>query len=227
MNALRRTIHPECKVLDEAKGLIEYIASDESLDSFREIIRADGWRFNRFTRNAPFVDSHNYSSVDMLLGRVVDFKVAGTKLVETVQWAIDVEENQLARLGWKMTVAGYLRAVSVGFIPIKTASRWQNATEFSQECSKLNLGSDADVRCIYLEHEQIELSACIIGANANALAKAHKADVLSEADLETFSTIKANLEHAPAATDPADAAAALQRARLATLLEIQTRVAKL
>jgi phage/plasmid-associated DNA primase len=40
-------------------------------------------------------------------------------LVETVKWAHDVPENRLAQLGYAMTKAGHLKAVSVGFIPTK------------------------------------------------------------------------------------------------------------
>ena len=74
---LIRTLCPKIRVLDAAKGLVEYVASNETIDSYREIIRADGWRFSRFAKNAPFVDSHDYSSVDKLLGKVVDFRVEG------------------------------------------------------------------------------------------------------------------------------------------------------
>ena len=47
---LIRTIHPEIRVIDEAEGLVEYVASDESIDSYREIIRAKGWKFNLFKK---------------------------------------------------------------------------------------------------------------------------------------------------------------------------------
>ena len=32
MNAINRQIHPEIRVLDEAQGLVEYVASDETLE---------------------------------------------------------------------------------------------------------------------------------------------------------------------------------------------------
>jgi len=229
MKPLHRTIHPEVKVIDAKAGLVEYIASDETVDSYREIIRADGWRFTRFAKNAPFVDSHEYGTVEKLLGQVVDFKVAGGKLVETVKWAIDVAENKLAQLGWKMTEAGYLKAVSVGFLPVKVVSKYDgNTVDFSRELSRLNLGSNADVRAIYLEQEQIELSACIIGANPNALAKSYKAGVIDDADLELISSVKFT---APDTDDPAHGSAAAelsqQRTRMAFLMDLQTRAAKL
>src|SRR5579859_3128067 len=110
--ALRRTIHPEIKVIDEKTGIVEYIASDESLDSYNEIVKADGARFNRFQKNAPFLDSHNYESVRCLLGNVIDWRVQNRQVVETVKWAIDagLPEDHLANIGFKMTVAGYLKA---------------------------------------------------------------------------------------------------------------------
>jgi hypothetical protein len=226
MKTLRRTLHPEIKVLDAKTGLAEYVASDESIDSYREIIRADGWRFNRFQKNAPFVDSHNYGTVENLLGKVVDFKVAGGKLVETVQWAVDVAENKLAQLGWKMTEAGYLKAVSVGFMPVRMVGQWEGPA-FLAELAKLNLKPEDKVRAIYLEHEQIELSACVIGANPNALAKSYKAGVLTDADLETLSIAATKLEPDALATDPAEAEASLRRARMAFVVDLQTRVASL
>ena len=100
---LIRTIHPEIRIVDASKGIVDYIASDETIDSYREVIRADGWRFTMFQKNAPFVDSHNYHCIDKLLGQVIDFHIEGRQLVERVQWAIDVEDNKLAKIGWKMT----------------------------------------------------------------------------------------------------------------------------
>jgi hypothetical protein len=228
MKTLRRTIHPEIKVLDAAKGLVEYVASDESIDSYREIIRADGWRFTRFAKNAPFVDSHEYGTLEKLLGQVVDFKVAGKKLVETVQWAVDVADNKLAQLGWKMTAAGYLKAVSVGFLPTRVVSKWDSdPMPYALAMQEMGLGKDSNVRAIYLEQEQIELSACIIGANPNALAKSFKAGVIDDADLEFLSLEATKRENDNAPYDPADGAASRQRARTAFLVEIQTKIKSL
>ncbi len=183
---LRRTICPEIKVLDKSKGIVEYVASDQSLDADREIVLATGWRFNRFAKNAPFVDGHNYSTVEKLLGKVIDFEVKGDRLIETAQWAIDVEENRLARLGFKMTEAGFLKAVSVGFQPIKAVTKSGDSQAFKAQLKALGVDGDtaARTKVIFLEQEQLELSAVIIGANPNALAKAYKAEALSDEDLE-------------------------------------------
>lgn len=237
MKKLIRTLHPEVKVLDAANGLVEYVASDESIDSYREIIRADGWRFNRFSKNAPFVDSHEYGSLEKLLGQVVEFKVAGKKLIETVQWAIDVADNKLAQLGWKMTAAGYLKAVSVGFIPTRVVSKWDSdPMGYAEAMQSLGLGKDSGVRAIYLEQEQIELSACIIGANPNALAKAYKAGVLDDTDLDFCADHIGRSQSQQKPTeretdsqpvDPAAAELSRQRARTAFLMDLTAHINRL
>jgi len=185
---LRRTIHPEIRVLDEKRGLAEYIASDETVDSYREIIRANGWRFDRFQKNAPLVDSHDYSTIEKLVGKVVDFSVKANRLIETAQWAIDVEGNQLAQIGWAMTKAGYLRAVSVGFQPEMMVNRWDSEqAPWRQQLDELGLKEDQTVRTIYTQQQQLELSVVIIGANPNAVARSFKEGLISEADLTYLS----------------------------------------
>lgn len=227
MTTLRRIIHPEVRVLDAKAGLVEYVASTETVDSYREVIRASGWRFTQFSKNAPFVDSHNYGTIDRLLGKVVDFAVKGGKLVEMVQWAKDVAENQLAKLGWAMTEAGFLKAVSVGFFPVKMVSKWDSDPRaFNEQCLNLKLDA-ANVRAIYVEQEQIELSACIIGANPDALAKSYKAGVLTDADLDFLSLEHAKRETARAAVGPDAAALARHQARERFLGRLETIIKSL
>jgi hypothetical protein len=182
---LRRTIHPEVRVLDEKQGIVEYTASDESPDSYKEIVKADGWRFDRFQKNSPFVDSHNYASINSLLGRVTDFGIQGKRLVEAVKWAIDVPENELALLGFRMTAAGYLKAVSVGFMPVRTVSPWDNDKNAWREvCEELHIDPvNTDCRCVYLEQQQLELSTCVVGANENALARSYSYGILTDSSV--------------------------------------------
>ncbi len=222
---LIRTIHPEIRVIDDKQGLVEYIASDESLDTYLEVIRAGGWRFTHFTKNAPFVDSHDYSTIDKLVGKVVDFAVKTKRLVETVQWAIDVPGNLLAQRGFAMTQGGYLKAVSVGFWPTRALNRWDtDRTGYDQQLSELGMSTlleEKKPRTIYQEQEQVELSAVIIGANPNALAKAYKAGVIDDAALEDFATEHERRDTARAAAQPDHAAQARGQARSKFLVRMQ------
>jgi len=231
---LIRTLTPKIRVVDAAKGIVEYIASNETIDSYREIIRADGWRFTRFAKNAPFVDSHDYSSVDKLLGKVVDFRVEGRQLIETVEWAINagLPENHLANIGWKMTVAGFLKGVSVGFMPLDWISSWEkdkaDAKElWEEQLADLQLPADTNVRTIYTEQEQHELSAVIVGANPDAVARSYKSGALNDGQLETLSLWSAKRETAKRAEDPDAARLAQRRAQETALQRILNAVNKL
>lgn len=203
---LRRTIYPEVRVLDEAQGLVEYVASDETLDRDGEVIRVKGWRFTNFGKNSPFVDGHDYTTIEKLLGAVVDIVVKGKQLIETVKWAKDVAENRLAQIGWNMTKGGFLKAVSVGILPIKMVTPSEKKA-YREQLTELGLSEGNGPRRIFVEQEQTELSAVIVGANPNALAKAYKAEVLSESDLELISKKFAEREVRASAIDGPDAVA--------------------
>lgn len=239
---ITRELPTTTKIADDKSGIVEYVASDQSMDSQGEVIRADGWRFDRFAKNAPLVDSHKYNSIGCVLGKVLSFTVQGRQLVETVQWAIDVPENQLARLGYQMTKAGYLKAVSVGFAPervltVLPESQWSpdwagaqvipgnsrsGKAAWANQMTDLGCAAGQQPHSIYLAQQQLELSVCVIGANPNALARSYKDGLLSDADLELISTKRAETESARRALDAAAARQARQR-RQAAFLEVLQR----
>jgi hypothetical protein len=211
------------RVLNEDQGTVEFVASDESLDCYAEIVRVGGWRFTMFKNNAPFVDSHDYSSIEKLLGQVLDYRVESGQLIETVQYAR--QPGTLADWAFKMVRDGFLRAVSVGFIPQKMVTRWDSdQSGFLGQVADLKLDSQAaaQLRAVYLQQEQIELSQCVIGANPNALAKAYKAGCLSEQDIDQFAALIAASKNTTLAADSADAGAVSPRTKLAALAAIQT-----
>ncbi|MDR2673901.1 MAG: hypothetical protein LBC18_03290 [Opitutaceae bacterium] len=225
MQKLRRDIHPASKVIDEAAGIVEYTASDETLDYQHEIVRAAGWRFTRFAKNAPFVDSHDYSSITKLLGRVEAFEVTGGKLIERVRYSL--EPGTLAFWAFKMVRDGFLKAVSVGFQPVRAVSKWDaSPLAFAAECAALGLDAQAAaaVRVIFLEQEQLELSQCVLGANPNALARAYKAGTLTEEDIDKFLAQITTAKTVSPTASPAEVEATRRRARMALLLEIQNNL---
>lgn len=225
MKPRRFQIKTDVSVLDDKKGIAEYVASDQSVDADREIVKASGWRFDRFAKSSPFVDSHNYSSIEFKLGEVVDYKIDGDRLVETVQWLTDVPEHRLATIGWKMTMAKMPPAVSVGFVATKAINRSDaSANTWRMACGQVNQDPAKTLATrISLEQQQIELSAVIIGCNPNAVAKSYKSGVITDADLETLSTMQAKRETAAMSADPADDITARQRARTAFLMEFHAK----
>lgn len=226
-NPLRRALTVSTKVLDEKLGTVRYVASDETLDCYNEIVRAAGWRFTHFAKNAPFIDSHDYSTIKNLLGQVIDFKVEGKELIEDVRYSR--EENTLADWAFKMVRDGFIKAVSVGFCPVRYATKWDSdKTSFLEQVGVLGLDaqSAAKLNVVYIEHEQLELSQCVIGANPNALAKAYKGGTLTEQDIDNFTALKARIETRDSGPGRAPAGVTHQRAKLALLAEIQTQLSK-
>jgi len=223
--ALRREIPVEARVLNEPEGTVEFIASDETLDCYGEIVRVNGWKFDQFAKNAPFVDSHDYSSITKLLGQVVSWRIESNQLVETVRYSR--EPGTLADWAFKMVRDKFLKAVSVGFVPVRMASKWDgDQSGYLAQIADLKLDAQTagKLRAVYVEQQQIELSQCVIGANPNALAKAYKAGCLTEQDLDQFSNLIATVKTAPSTTRPADVERARRRARAAILLEIQNLI---
>lgn len=213
------------KVLSEKDGTVEFVASDETLDCHREIVRVGGWKFTHFKKNAPFVDSHDYSSITKLLGQVTDYRLEKGQLVETVKYSR--EPGTLAEWAFKMVRDGFLRAVSVGFIPSRMCTKWdQDSKDFVAQVQELRLDSAtaAQLRAVYLEQEQIELSQCVLGANPNALAKAYKAGTLDEQDLDKLSAAIAASKNANPAANSADAGTAPPRTKLALLAAITAQL---
>lgn len=222
---LRRELNVVPRILSESEGTIEFVASDETLDSHGEIVRVSGWRFTHFAKNAPFVDSHDYSCIEKLLGQVIASRVESGQLVQTVKYAR--LPGTLSEFAFKMVAGGFLKAVSVGFVPTKMVTRYDpNQAAFLAQVADLKLDalSAARLQAVYLEQEQIELSQCILGANPNALAKAYKAGCLTEQDLDTLSAKIVALKTATAPTHHADGAAASLRARVAFLAGIHAHL---
>lgn len=213
----------EVRVIDSKTGTVEYIASDESLDSYREVIRANGWQFDLFAKNSPFLNAHQYHDISKVLGKVIEFYVSKKRLINVVRWAIDVPENADAIKGFAMTQAGYLPAVSVGFRPTKMVTMWDIDKEgYEKELEKLDIkpGTDDAPRVIYQKQQQIELSAVPIGANPNAVAKAYKAGILDDADLDRFSAEQERLTSSAAAIQDEHAARARAHRRRSFLADI-------
>ncbi|HEY3853505.1 MAG TPA: hypothetical protein VGO67_03825 [Verrucomicrobiae bacterium] len=53
MEAIRRDFHPQIRVIDAAAGLVQIVASDETVDCYREVVMASGWKFDRFPEKRP------------------------------------------------------------------------------------------------------------------------------------------------------------------------------
>lgn len=145
--------------------VIDFFASDDTLDRYDEILSPEGWRLDAYRRNPVFQNAHQYGDIIHTLGKAVITEVRDRRLYQRIQFATDA--NPVARIAYALYRGGFLNAVSVGFIP----RRWENGS------------AEAGFRRKYLEQELLEVSAVGIPANPNALKLGLRSGAITQSDL--------------------------------------------
>jgi HK97 family phage prohead protease len=137
---------------------VRFVASDESVDRYGDVIAADGWQLKSF-RDAPrFLWNHDYNSP---IGTVPEIEVRGTRLLARAKFEAMGVFRALSDSLWEMVKAGILNTVSVGF------------TVGNEKGLDYDLIYDDDERVTgyrYLRPELLELSLVTVPANPNAIA---------------------------------------------------------
>jgi HK97 family phage prohead protease len=169
LNNGKRGLHGvlHCEVLDVPGDapIMDFVASDETIDRYNECIKVDGWQLDNFRANPVIADCHDYSSITKILGRALSVDVANQKLVNRVEFCCD---NPMGCLAYKMAKGGFLKSQSVGFIPLE----WTNGS-----------GKDEPSRT-YSKCELLEISLVVVPANPSAtIGLALKSGAIERADL--------------------------------------------
>lgn len=174
--------------------ILEFIASDETLDRYGEIISAAGWRLEHYRRNPVFQNAHQYGDIIFTLGKALHTEVRNVAgrpaLYQRIEFATAV--NPMARIAYGLYKGRFLNAVSVGFIPI----RWENG-----DASAPAGENPPGLRRRYLEQELLEVSAVGIPANPEALQLGLKAGAIEAADLRELAGLLRALLAQPAIPD--------------------------
>lgn len=160
-----------CEVRDAADGdgdmpMMDFIASDETMDRYNEVISIDGWQLDNFRANPVIPDCHDYSSIARILGIATNINVSDDKkLVNRVKFCTD---NPMGNLAYKMAKGGFIKSQSVGFIPLE----WTNGN-----------GKDEPSRK-YTKQELLEVSLVVVPVNPGAtVGLALKSGALERRDL--------------------------------------------
>ena len=193
-------------------AVLDFVASDDTLDRYGEILVPAGWRLDNYRRNPVFQNAHQYGDIIFTLGKALITEVrAGhpdsphaalrnPHLYQRIEFA--VEANPMARIAYALYRGRFLNAVSVGFIPL----RWEDDAPSSSSSSS---SSDPVLRR-YLEQELLEVSAVGIPANPAALQLGLEAGAIEKADLRELLEVlrcvfdsKCKGEGSTAASEPA------------------------
>ena len=168
---LRRQIHPAIEPVEGSRPVIDFIASDQTLDRYDEVIVASGWRLENYRRNPIVQNAHQYGDILFTIGKALITEVRGERLYQRVEFATDA--NPMARVAYGLYKGRFLNAVSVGFLPI----RWETG------------GAKSGFARKFIEQELLEVSAVAIPANPNALQLALRDGAIERADLRALADL--------------------------------------
>lgn len=154
-----RYITPEIRKADEQSRIVEFVASDSSVDSYGTVLPVDKWNLERFAKNGVIGYQHEvgYSGdPDDVIGKGTAY-IEDDKLVVRVEFE-PADLNEKADKIFRKVLFGSLNTVSVGFRSSK--GHW----------GAMSNGEDPDV-FYYDEMELCEVSIVNIPANANAVKR--------------------------------------------------------
>ena len=114
MEKVIRTFPTAIRAVDDKARTIEFVASNETVDRYGDIIRVAGWELANYKKDPVFLWAHR--SGDPPIGKTIRvFKEKDPPaLINKVQFA-DKDTYPFADTIFKLYKGGYLRAVSVGF----------------------------------------------------------------------------------------------------------------
>ena len=157
---------PEIRKVDEETRTVEFVASDNSVDSYGTVLPVDKWDLKRYEKNGIVGYMHDVygdswtkaADPDDVIGKGVAF-IEDEKLI--VRIAFEPKElNEKADKIFRKLQFGSLHAVSVGF---RATAKGHKGDEERGEDPKVYY---------YGGQELLEVSVVNIPSNANALKRA-------------------------------------------------------
>lgn len=157
----------EIRSLNDQKRTITFASSTEATDRYGDIIRVKGWDFAAYKKNPVFLWGHRQS--DPPIGKCVSIHTESDPpaLVQEIEFATK-EIYPWADTIYKLYKGGFLKAVSVGFLPL------EDPQPIIDEKTGDRTGEE------FTRQELLELSAVSVPANPEALGRAVTKGIISE-----------------------------------------------
>lgn len=140
----------------DEERVLDFRISTETVDSYNDVIKAEGWDLERFKKNPVVLWAHSHYQPPV--GKALSVGVDGTDLVASAKFA-DAETYAFADTIYRLLKSGYLRATSVGFFP----KEWT----YDEDRGGYN----------FISQELFEFSVVPVPANPDALGLAVKSGI--------------------------------------------------
>lgn len=99
---------------EEVTNKFHAVLSDSIEDRHGDIVKQE-WVLTNFKKNPVLLDSHDYSSIEKIIGKWLDIGVTDDRLQGDIEFALMNPRGVLAR---DLAEGGFLTALSAGFIPL-------------------------------------------------------------------------------------------------------------
>jgi HK97 family phage prohead protease len=153
----------EIKATGANNRILKFVGSTATRDRYGDEIAVEGWDTKNYKRNPVFLWAHRR---DLLpIGRAVNVVQDGEKLKFEIEFA-PADINEFAEQVFQHYQQGFLKGVSVGFQSQKS-ERIDEVSE--EELKRKKAKPDLWPGRKFLKQELLELSACPVGANPEAL----------------------------------------------------------
>ena len=168
---IRRVLKSEIKSINPKDYTVEVTMSDETIDRYKEIIKASAWKkgLGNFKDHPVLLSSHNYHGLMNQIGEAASIGVKDNALKAKFKYYVNEEvPNPEAAWGWVLASKG-VAAYSVGFI--RKAGYYLEGDDPPKgvDEDEYNEYKKADVRYVYTDVELLECSHVLIPANPACL----------------------------------------------------------
>ncbi len=133
----------------DGQKVYTFVASTEAEDRQGEVVSAGGWELDNYRRNSVVLDSHNYMSIQNIIGMATDVRQSSRGLEADIVF----NGTERGRLAQYLVDSGNLKAVSVGFIS-----------------KQVDLPKTGRGPLVHSRKELLEISLVAVPANPEALA---------------------------------------------------------
>lgn len=152
--AVFRLATSDSQTVDAVARTERFVFSDASVDLAGDMIEQDGWETDDFDANPVALFSH--ASWEPPIGRASNVGVKGGKLIGDIEFA-SADVYPFADTIYRLVKARFLKAVSVGFMPLEY--------EFAKD-------KDRPYGLNFIKQKLLEISICSVPCNPNALVEA-------------------------------------------------------
>jgi len=156
---ITETFECEVRSVADKSRVLRFIGTTPSRDRYGDVISVSGWSLKAYRKNPTVLWNHRHDIPP--IGRTVKITKDGDKLLFDVEFA-PAHVHELAEQVYQLCKLGFLKACSVGFIPLKS-----KPLEVDEE--ELKAAPDLKPGRLYEKCELLELSIVSVPANREAL----------------------------------------------------------